>query len=436
MSFMDIFKINKFKTEIVQLKKENEELKKLLTPEMQQVVDLNQIISKLQGDLSATQNQINKLNQEILSLDKVIEEKKQNIIVLDEETLMQSFGVYTPMYNLMSSEEYNKEIESIREMQKLMIKNKTACNYSADWTVDGSKAKGTKMTNDNIKQILRSFNNECDAVIDKVKYNNIDSIKNRLTKAFNDLNKLNETVRVSLTHEYLNLKIKELNLCYEYAIKKQEEKEEQQRIKEQMREEQKVLKEIEALKTKIEKEEQHFFQAIEQLNNKLKYASSDNERLDLEEKLKEFQGKLAALEKDKQDILNREQNTRAGYVYIISNIGSFGDNVYKIGMTRRLEPMDRVKELGDASVPFNFDVHAMIFSDDAPKLENELHKAFGEKKLNLVNIKREFFKVSLSEIEDTVRKNHNKTVEFTKIAEANEYRQSLEIRKSHFKNVS
>lgn len=136
------------------------------------------------------------------------------------------------------------------------------------------------------------------------------------------------------------------------------------------------------------------------------------------------------MEKDIQDVQNREQNTRAGYVYIISNLGSFGENIYKIGVTRRFDPVERVDELSDASVPFDFDIHAVIFSDDAPALENALHKAFEHKRLNLINRRREFFNVSLDEIVRVVKTNFSKPVEFTKIADAAEYRETLVLRQS------
>ena len=145
------------------------------------------------------------------------------------------------------------------------------------------------------------------------------------------------------------------------------------------------------------------------------------------DKIKELEDKIATLEKARNDVEKREANTRAGYVYVISNIGSFGENIYKIGMTRRLEPLDRVKELSNASVPFEFDVHAMIFSEDAPKLENTLHKHFKNKEVNKVNYRKEFFNVNLDEIEKVVKTNHNATVTFTKIAKAEQYRKSLEL---------
>lgn len=149
----------------------------------------------------------------------------------------------------------------------------------------------------------------------------------------------------------------------------------------------------------------------------------------LEEKLDEMQAQVAKIDKNLADIDYREANQRVGYVYVISNIGSFGENIYKIGMTRRLNPQERVDELGNASVPFNFDVHAMIFSKDAPALENALHHAFDDRKVNMVNKRREFFNVSLDEIEKVVKENFDGSVEFEKTALAEQYRESLKIKK-------
>ncbi|WP_218006627.1 GIY-YIG nuclease family protein [Bacillus cereus] len=242
------------------------------------------------------------------------------------------------------------------------------------------------------------------------------------------MNKLTDMQQVSITPGYLKLKIEELYLKYSFEQMKQEEKEEQLEIKERMREEAKALKELEKAKEKVEKEEKHFEQAIEKLKMQMT-ETTENQQAKLIEKLKELEAQLEQTRKDKEDVLYRVQNTRAGYVYIISNIGSFGENVFKIGMTRRLEPMDRVKELGDASVPFTFDVHGMIFSEDAPALENALHQAFADKRVNKVNARKEFFRVELAEIENVVKKNHNKTVEFTKLAEAEDFRKSIQLEK-------
>lgn len=429
MGLFDIFKIKKFKEDIVRLKKENDELKEdKYTIEQMEYLDIKKEIEKKNLEKNNLSKEIVNLKNKKTELQEEINNAKNSLIVLEEEKLMQSFAFYEPKYNLMDSEQYKLRLKEIRIKQKQMVKNKTALNYYDNWVLEGSKVEGRKMNNDNMKLIIRSFNNECDASILKVKFNNIDSVEKKINKAFDLLNKLGIRMKISIRHDYLNLKIQELYLAYEYEMKKQEEKEEQRRIKEQMREEQKVLKEIEHIKQKIEKEEKHFNQAISDLKSKYENATDEN-KLKYEEKIKELEEKLKQIEKDKEDVSNREENTRAGYVYIISNIGSFGENVYKIGMTRRLEPTDRIKELSSASVPFIFDIHAMIFSEDAPKLESKLHETFRNKEVNRINHRKEFFKVSLDEIADVVKNEFDKPVEFTKLAEAEEYRQSLAMTK-------
>ncbi len=230
-----------------------------------------------------------------------------------------------------------------------------------------------------------------------------------------------------ITSKYINLKVDELHLAFEYQQKKQEEKEAQKAARAEMREAARLQKEIEAQRKKIEKEQTHYQTAYEKL---LKQLEEGPENTDLLIKKVELESRLDDIDKAIKDIDYREANQRAGYVYIISNIGAFGENVYKIGMTRRLDPQDRVDELGDASVPFNFDVHAMIFSDDAPALESALHKAFENRKLNMVNTRREFFNVTLDEIKKVVKKNFDKTVEFIDVPYAEQFRVSQKMRQN------
>ncbi len=230
-----------------------------------------------------------------------------------------------------------------------------------------------------------------------------------------------------ITSKYINLKVDELHLAFEYQQKKQEEKEAQKAARAEMREAARLQKEIEAQRKKIEKEQTHYQTAYEKL---LKQLEECPENTDLLIKKVELESRLDDIDKAIKDIDYREANQRAGYVYIISNIGAFGENVYKIGMTRRLDPQDRVDELGDASVPFNFDVHAMIFSDDAPALESALHKAFENRKLNMVNTRREFFNVTLDEIKKVVKKNFDKTVEFIDVPYAEQFRVSQKMRQN------
>lgn len=361
-------------------------------------------------------------------LESEIKSKKEDIVVLDDEALYQSFGFYEPKYDLENSEQYKNELKRIRELQKEMVKDKTATNHSENWRVDGSQKKGQQLNNNNIKLTIRSFNNECDNAIKNVKFNNVDAIEKRIKKAKDTLNRLNKHNKIEIKMEYVGLKLDELYLAYEYQVKKEEEKEEQRRIKEQMREEKRIQQEIEKEKKKLEKDEKHFRNALSQYEKQLKEAD-EALHIEIEQKIAEIKEKMTDIEEERKAVDYREQNAKAGYVYIISNIGSFGENVYKIGMTRRLEPMERVKELSDASVPFNFDVHAMIFSNDAPSLEHKLHKEFEKYQVNKINPRKEFFRVSLDEITQKVNENHDKTVEFTKLAEAEDYRKSLQLTK-------
>ena len=215
---------------------------------------------------------------------------------------------------------------------------------------------------------------------------------------------------------------------HEYRMKKQAEKDELKEARARMREEAKLAKELEEARKKLEKEQTHYSNALRHINAQLE-AASPEEREAIKAKKAQLEAQLEKIDKEFKDVDYRAANQRAGYVYVISNIGAFGENVYKIGMTRRLNPMDRVDELGDASVPFDFDVHAMIFSDDAPKLEAALHQAFADRKLNFVNTRREFFRVTLDEIKQVVKDNFDKSVEFTDIAPAEQYRESLMLKK-------
>lgn len=435
MGITDIFKTKQFKSDAERLAAENEYLTSLLTPELREAANIQREIQQLNQEKQVVLKEIEKIENECerlslksASLESEIQDKKNTLVILDDEALYQDFGLYTPVYNLMNSEAYKDKLQVVRERQKTMIKNNTAAYFPPNFTYNNSLAQGKKLVADNVKQILRAFNNECEAIIDKVKFNNVESIRKRIIKSYEALNKLNAKMKISITPSYLDLKLQEMNLCYEYSLKKQEEKEEAKRIREEQREAQKLQKEIQEARKNSMKEKAHYTNALKRIEEQLLHASIEEKTL-LESKKMEIQNQISSIEEELRQIDYREANQRAGYVYIISNIGSFGKDIYKIGMTRRLEPMDRVDELGDASVPFKFDVHAMIFSDDAPALEAALHRAFDDKKVNMVNTRREFFHVTLEEIEEVVRKNFDKTVEFTRIPTADQYRESQMMRK-------
>lgn len=437
MGFSDIFKGKQYKSELEALQQKYDELQALLTPEMRNALALQEKIRELEQSIQSEQKEIGSLDKAIADkqnhislLDNTISNKKSEIVSLDDEILVQEFGLYEPYFDFANALDYKEELAKIRSKQKELIKNKTAVSGATEWTVNGSASKGKKMVSDTQKLLLRAFNTECDELVAKVKYTNFDASLNKIYKSAEAISKLGTIMHISINSNYLDLKIKELRLAFEYQQKKQEEKEAQKAARAEMREAARLQKEIEAQRKKIEKEQTHYQTAYDHLLHQIEQ-NPDN--ADLSKKKDELENQLNDIDKAMKDIDYREANQRAGYVYVISNIGAFGPNVYKIGMTRRLDPQDRVDELGDASVPFNFDVHAMIFSDDAPALEAALHRAFEDRKLNMVNTRREFFNVTLDEIKEVVMKNFDKTVEFIDIPDAEQYRISQKMREHQSK---
>ncbi len=432
MSFLDTFKGKQYKAQLEALQRENEALKSLMTPEMQNAFQLKQTISSLQTQIATAQYQISEIDKIIASkntdlnvLNNSISAKKAQLIWMDDEILVQEFGLYTPHYDFASSLDYKEELAKIRNTQKDLIKRNLAVMGNQDWQVNGSVAKGRKMVSDFQKLLLRAFNTECDELVSKVKYTNFDASLDKIYKLASSISKLGTVLNISITHLYLDAKVQELRLAFEYQLKKQQEKDALKAAREEQREQAKVQKELEEQRKRLEKEQTHYLTAFDKLSSQLAMHPDDPDLLLKKETL---ENQLSDINKALTNIDYRQANMKAGYVYIISNIGSFGENVYKIGMTRRLDPQERIDELGDASVPFNFDVHAMIFSDDAPALETALHHAFENRKLNMVNQRREFFNVSLDEIKAVIKANFDKTVEFIDVPDAEQYRVSTRLK--------
>lgn len=304
-----------------------------------------------------------------------------------------------------------------------MIKDKTAAIGAVEWTVNGSAAEGRKQVNQTLRLLLRAFNGECDAAIAKVRYNNVTTMQARISRSHEAINRLAAVQRCTITPEYLDLKMQELYLAHEYQEKVQAEKEEQRRIREEMREEAIAARELERAVEEAIKEEERYTSALVRARKEVAEAVGTRQKR-LQYKITELERRLAEAQVNMERAKSRAEMTRSGHVYVISNIGSFGEEVYKIGMTRRLDPEERVRELGGASVPFRFDVHAMIYSEDAPGLEAELHRLFDDKRVNLENRRREFFRVSLEEIEEAVKERHGE-IRFIYEREAEEYRKTL-----------
>lgn len=375
----------------------------------------------------------------ILIISKVLKRRKDKAPKMqntDVETIsvgadmsMESFGIYAPTYVFSTVDGYKDKLKSIREAQASLIKNKTACTVPTNFTFNNSQAEGTRVVNDWVKLMLRAFNGECDVIIDRVSYTNFESSKQRIEKSAESISAIGKRMQISINRKYIDLKQQELVVAYDYQQFKQAEKERIRQIREEEREKAKLEKELADRRAKIAKDQSHVQNEIDSLTTRIE-AADEAEKEALQARVHELEQHRAKLDDDMQQVALREQQAKAGYVYVISNIGSFGENVYKIGMTRRLEPQERVDELGDASVPFRFDVHAFIFSEDAVGLETALHNAFASKRVNMVNPRKEFFNVTLNEIEDCVKHNYDGTAEFTQTAVAQEYRETLQMRKS------
>lgn len=399
------------------------------------VVSREEYEEQLKLKIQSKQDNLKDLFVQETNIETQVRDLQVKLRELEEEEFVQAFGFYQSKYDFEDSDQYKAKLDRIRATQKNLISDKMAVICRTEWQVEGSKAKGKKMTNDFLKLVLRAFNGECDTAILKVKYNNIVSLEKRINKAFETLNKLSESTHCEITQDYLKLKLEELQITHEFQVKKQEEREEQRQIREQIREEERALHEVEKAKEDAEREEKQYEQALEKARQEVE-RSTGQAKDRLEQQIRQLTQQLEEAHRNKERAMSLSQITKSGHVYIISNLGSFGENVYKIGMTRRLDPLDRVKELGDASVPFSFDVHALIFSENAPKLEKLLHQHFQDRQLNKINPRKEFFRVSLDEISAAVQQisqgfeGIQSEIHFTKVAEAAEYRQTLALERS------
>lgn len=380
-------------------------------------------LSDIDAEVEKRKQESEKLAATILQLKAQENSLSNSLAILLEADDLTSAGFYKPKYNFNDSKKYEERLDVIREKQKQLIKDKAAIICKTEWRVGDSRAEGKKMTDRNIKLGLSAFNVQCDNEILKVKFDNVDRAREKISKIREKVDKLLEPTHCYIQDRFLDLKLEELYLVYEYQEQAQKEKDEQKAIKEQMREEEKARKEIERIQAEAEREEERYTAALEKARKDLE-KKSDSDRDAFLHKIASLEAKLKEAHENKERAKSQAEMTKRGHVYVISNIGSFGEHVYKIGMTRRLDPMDRVYELGDASVPFEFDVHALIQSDDAPALERALHDAFTNRRMNMVNQRKEFFRVDLMEIQNAVEKHHRAEFRMTLIAEAKEWRQT------------
>ena len=373
-----------------------------------------------------TAEEIYSLNEELVNKRSELDRLNYEISLANDDIGLQEFGFFNRQYKFTDSLQYKEALENLRLQEKELVKNDKAAKIIWTYTFNNSEKKGRAIQNKLKKVAIRGFNGEADALLVKATPANVENKKTALIRSFDQLNKIYASNGVEITSEYLQLKLLEFQVAVEYELQKQEEKELLREQREKEREDKKLQVEIKAKRKQLEKDRDHFKNMVAKVTELLKEAKND-EVDELRRQLTEYQDKLSELDEIEEDIDYREGHATAGYVYVISNIGSFGEDVYKVGVTRRLEPLERIRELSSASVPFQFDVHALIFSEEAFALETELHNQLANYKVNKVNGRKEYFKVPFEKIKELLDKHEELTIELNENAEAFEYRQTKAI---------
>ena len=331
---------------------------------------------------------------------------------LNDDRVLQDVGIYRYHHPLENAVQYREKLDAIQAKIAEVAKVGRAIVESNLFTFDNSLAKGRKMSDDLGKLMLRAYNSEADNSIRSLKLGNVVTAKKRLDVTRDAIAKLGGLMEMRISDDFNSLRVEEIELTADWLMKKQEERDEQREQRAALREEQRVARELAEERERLDKERGHIANAI----GALQAAGAADPGL--EKRLAEIDAAIAAND-------YRAANIRAGYVYVISNRGAFGEDVVKIGLTRRLEPTDRVSELSGASVPFRFDIHTLYFSEDAVTLENELHKHFAARALNQANPRKEFFFATPAEVREVLMSKVGNLLEFREQADATEYLQSV-----------
>ena len=464
MRFLDIFRASKIKAENEQLhqqikemqdkmdslgiteyiqasekiRSEKEELDHYVEQKDKEIADDNTTISKLQEEITSVSEKLEKLTKQAKTIERKLARSKELYLSVDHaiQNFFESDVPYSGCklsqrdfddYELISpSVTIKLHCMDVKDLRKAYRENekqidKLLSQYSSRYTTKANKSIYSLM--------VIALRAELQNILYNLKYEklekSIEDVKNVSAKYLKIAGEGNQSIAGTLTKfigEIEYLFINAVKIEYNYYVKKEQSRQEQLAIREQMRQEALERKALEAEKKKVEKEESKYITEIEKLKNQLESASTaETEKLN--SRILELQAQLSQVIVKKEEISNLA-NGKAGNVYVISNLGSFGENVFKIGMTRRLNPQDRIDELGNASVPFRFDVHSFIFSDDAVGLENRLHTVLNNKRVNKVNMRKEFFYVSIDDLEKIVT-DIDPTAEFNRTMAAEEYRQSL-----------
>ena len=370
------------------------------------ILEVKEEIAKLE------ENKTN-LSKELIDINKEISVTRESLIETQEIAMLQEVGVYQYSSILDTAEGYSEKIAEIRtSIKDKNITNGGAITAAQGWTVNGSTAEGAKMVKEFSKLMLRAYNGEVDDAIRTLKPFKLQAAVDRVNKVEQSIEKLGKTMQIEIDDNYHKLRVEEIRLTADFLSKKEEEKELQKEERLRLKEEEKAQKEFEKEKEKLNKELMHHQAVL------AKADETGNLKV-----LEEAKAKIAEVESSISGVEERVANIRTGYVYVISNIGSFGESVLKVGLTRRIDPEERIQELSDASVPFKFDIHAIIFSADAVSLEKQLHQELDKHRLNKVNTRKEFFSTSPAHVKELLSKLSTESIlTYKEEAEAPEWR--------------
>lgn len=389
---------------------------------------------QLEADIYNLENKHTNLRTGIINLQQQFNE-------LDAKVYLQSIDYYEPKYEFVSSEDYIFTLTDIKVQQNDMRKNNQAYICDTEWTVGDSKREGKKMVNNLLKLVENAFESQCKYAAKEVKFNNVESLKKKINSEFEKYNKCLQSLQCKISQEYLKIKLIELDLQYELEEKKQQEREEEKEIRKQSKEREAIDKAREKAEEAEERERTHQeeLEKVKQEVEKIEQTESEK-RKQLELKIQELERQITKDRSDKENALSESKRLKSGYIYIVSNIGSLGRDIYRICITYSSREDEYIRDM-NPKVPFQFDVHFKIFSEDALDTLQRLHQRFDDKRVNTVNSRREFFKVSIDEIEQAVKQIKKETGVlridiFETVPQASEYRQTLAIRKKQQPNAN
>ncbi len=417
--------------ELPQLRREQQELLAAVGPlrseaaslaaQRTQLASVQDELRRLQAQREAMAASVREADRLTAALAQLRAEQKDlsaQVVETRDIAILQEVGVYQYRHPLTDAVAYKAQLAGIQARITDAVKAGGAVRGATNWTVNGSSREGTKMVREFSKLMLRAYNNEADNAVRSMKPYALQSSVARLDKARETISKLGGTMNIQITDSYHRLRVEELKLTADYLAKTAEEKERAREERARLKEEEIAQREYRREQERLEKEKAHYDGAAAALRAKGDIAGAEK----IEAKLAEIQAAI-------DGIIDRAANIRAGHVYVISNVGAFGESMVKIGMTRRQDPNERIRELGDASVPFHYDVHALVLSDDAVGLETQLHHDLASRRVNLVNLRREFFHATPAEVREILLRNKGTIREWVDEPLATEWRQSETARR-------